>query len=381
MLELLGQFEERSQFFNLFNYITFRTGGAMFTAMVIAFAIGAPFIAWLRRKQGKGQPIRADGPEGHLLTKKGTPTMGGLIILIALGIASLLWADLENPYVWAVLLVTVGFGAIGFVDDFAKVTKQHHGGLSARLRLFFEFSFALVAVLIMLVAEWINTTPDQTHDVMGFINALMSGDALTTVALPFVNGWGLQLLAFYIVFGMIVVTGFGNAVNLTDGLDGLAIVPVMIAAGTFGMIAYLVGRVDYSAYLGIPHVYGVGELATVLGALLGASLGFLWYNAPPARVFMGDTGSLALGGLLGAVAVATKHEIVLGIVGGLFVLETLSVMIQVLVFKRTGKRVFLMAPIHHHFEKLGWQEPTIVIRFWIISTIFAMAGLATLKLR
>ncbi|UPT61852.1 MAG: phospho-N-acetylmuramoyl-pentapeptide-transferase [Hyphomonadaceae bacterium JAD_PAG50586_4] len=381
MLELLGQLEDQSQFFNLFNYITFRTGGAMFTAMVIAFAIGAPFIAWLRKKQGKGQPIRADGPEGHLLTKKGTPTMGGLIILISLGISSLLWSDLQNPYVWAVLLVTLSFGTIGFIDDFAKVTKQHHGGLSAKVRLGAEFGAALLAVLIMLVAEWVATTPGQTHDAIGFINALMAGDPLTAVALPFVQGWGVQLLGFYVIFAMIVITGFGNAVNLTDGLDGLAIVPVMIAAATFGMICYLVGRVDYSAYLGIPHVAGVSELATILGALLGGSLGFLWYNAPPARVFMGDTGSLALGGLLGAVAVASKHEVVLAIVGGLFVLETLSVMIQVAVFKRTGKRVFLMAPVHHHFEKLGWQEPTIVIRFWIISTIFALAGLATLKLR
>jgi phospho-N-acetylmuramoyl-pentapeptide-transferase len=381
MLELLGQLEDQSQFFNLFNYITFRTGGAMFTAMVIAFAIGAPFIAWLRKKQGKGQPIRSDGPEGHLLTKKGTPTMGGLIILISLGISSLLWADLQNPYVWAVLLVTLSFGTIGFIDDFAKVTKQHHGGLSAKVRLGAEFGAALLAVLIMLVAEWVATTPGQTHDAMGFINALMAGDPLTAVALPFVQGWGVQLLGFYVIFAMIVITGFGNAVNLTDGLDGLAIVPVMIAAATFGMICYLVGRVDYSEYLGIPHVAGVSELATILGALLGGSLGFLWYNAPPARVFMGDTGSLALGGLLGAVAVASKHEVVLAIVGGLFVLETLSVMIQVAVFKRTGKRVFLMAPVHHHFEKLGWQEPTIVIRFWIISTIFALAGLATLKLR
>jgi phospho-N-acetylmuramoyl-pentapeptide-transferase len=381
MLELLAQYDERSQFFNLFNYITFRTGGAMFTAMIIAFAIGAPFIRWLRKKQGKGQPIRSDGPEGHLLTKKGTPTMGGLIILISLGVSTLLWADLSNVYVWAVLAVTLGFGAIGFVDDFAKVTKQHHGGLSAKLRLGFEFSIAGAAALAMLAAEWIAKTPGQSHDVMGFFSALMAGDPITAVALPFLSGWGVQLLGFYIVFAMVVIVGFGNAVNLTDGLDGLAIVPVMIAAATFGTIAYLVGRVDYSNYLGIPHVDGVSELSTILGALLGASLGFLWYNAPPARVFMGDTGSLALGGLLGAVAVATKHEIVLAIVGGLFVLETLSVMIQVAVFKRTGKRVFLMAPFHHHFEKLGWQEPTIVIRFWIISVIFALAGLATLKLR
>ncbi len=381
MLELLTQYSESSQFFNLFNYITFRTGGAMFTAMILAFAIGAPFIAWLRKKQGKGQPIREDGPQGHLLTKKGTPTMGGLIILISLGISSLLWADLDNPYVWSVLIVTIGFGAIGFVDDFAKVTKQHHGGLSAKLRLLFEFSIAAVAAVAMLAAEWIATTPGQTHDIMGFWNALWAGEPLTAIALPFIQGWGIQILGLYAIFAMVVIVGFGNAVNLTDGLDGLAIVPVMIAAGTFGVICYLVGRVDYSEYLGIPHVAGVGELSTILGALLGASLGFLWYNAPPARVFMGDTGSLALGGLLGAVAVATKHELVLVIVGGLFVLETLSVMVQVAVFKRTGKRLFLMAPIHHHFEKLGWQEPTIVIRFWIISVIFALAGLATLKLR
>ena len=381
MLQLLSQFTSQSQFFNLFTYITFRTGGAMFTAMIMAFVIGAPFIAWLRTRQGKGQPIREDGPQGHLLTKKGTPTMGGLIILLSLGVTTLLWSDLKNPYVWAVLLVTMCFGAIGFVDDFAKVTKQHHGGLSARMRLFFEFVTAAVASTAMLVAEWVAKTPSGAHDVPHFLNALMSGQPLTAVALPFVIGWGIQLFAFYVLFMMVVIVGFGNAVNLTDGLDGLAIVPVMIAAGTFGVICYLVGRVDYSTYLGIPHVAGVGELATILGALLGASLGFLWYNAPPARVFMGDTGSLALGGLLGAVAVATKHEIVLAIVGGLFVLETLSVMVQVAVFKRTGKRVFLMAPIHHHFEKLGWQEPTIVIRFWIISVIFALAGLATLKLR
>ncbi|MGE0594975.1 MAG: phospho-N-acetylmuramoyl-pentapeptide-transferase, partial [Hyphomonadaceae bacterium] len=304
MLELLGQLEDRSQFFNLFNYITFRTGGAMFTAMIIAFVIGAPFIAWLRKKQGKGQPIRTDGPEGHLLSKKGTPTMGGFIILISLGVSALLWADLSNPYVWAVLLVTLGFGLIGFIDDYAKVTKQHHDGLSARTRLAFEFLFAMVAALVMLGAEWINATPDAVHTFAGFWAALMEGTSLTAIALPFVSGWGVQLFAAYIVFSMVVIVGFGNAVNLTDGLDGLAIVPVMIAGGTFGVICYLVGRVDYSSYLGIPHVAGVGELATILGALLGASLGFLWYNAPPARVFMGDTGSLALGGLLGAVAVA-----------------------------------------------------------------------------
>ncbi|MEJ0059423.1 MAG: phospho-N-acetylmuramoyl-pentapeptide-transferase [Terricaulis sp.] len=381
MLEFLGGLEDRSQFFNLFNYITFRTGGAIVTAMIIAFMIGAPLIHWLRKKQGKGQPIRTDGPEGHLLTKKGTPTMGGFIILISLGITTLLWADLENPYIWSTLLVTLGFGLIGFVDDYAKVTKQSHAGLSGRTRLAFEFLIGFLAVMVMLGAEWIATNPDIEHSFGNFFAALMEGESLTAVALPFLSGWGVQLFIGYVLFAMVVIVGFGNAVNLTDGLDGLAIVPVMIAAATFGMIAYLVGRVDYSEYLGIPHVAGVSELSTILGALLGASLGFLWYNAPPARVFMGDTGSLALGGLLGAVAVATKHEIVLAVVGGLFVLETLSVMLQVFVYKRTGKRVFLMAPIHHHFEKLGWQESTIVIRFWIISTIFALAGLATLKLR
>ncbi len=381
MLKLLGALEESSQFFNLFNYITFRTAGAIVTAIVVAFVIGAPMIRWLRKKQGKGQPIRTDGPEGHLLSKKGTPTMGGFIILISLGVAAFLWADLGNPYVWSVLLVTIGFGLIGFIDDFDKVTKQKHQGLSGRVRLFFEFSIALAAVLVMLAAEWIAHSPAQNHDIGGFIAALMDGTTLTAVALPFVKDWGVQLFAAYILFAMIVVVGAGNAVNLTDGLDGLAIVPVMIAAGAFGFICYLVGRVDYAEYLGIAHVPGVGELSVILGAVIGGSLGFLWYNAPPARVFMGDTGSLALGGLLGAVAVATKNEIVLAIVGGLFVLEALSVMVQVAVFKRTGKRVFLMAPIHHHFEKLGWQEPTIVIRFWIISTIFALAGLATLKLR
>ncbi|HVY85402.1 MAG TPA: phospho-N-acetylmuramoyl-pentapeptide-transferase [Caulobacterales bacterium] len=381
MLELLGALKEQSQFFNLFNYITFRAGGAVVTALIIAFVIGAPMIHWLRKKQGRGQPIRADGPEGHLLTKKGTPTMGGFIILISVGIAVLLWAKLSNPYVWAVLLVTLGFGLIGFIDDFAKVTKQHHGGLSGRVRLLFEFTIALAAALAMLAADWFNKTPGQAHTLAGFWSAMMSGSSLTAVAVPFLKTYGIQLWVGYVLFSMIVMVGAGNAVNLTDGLDGLAIVPVMIAAGTFGFIAYLVGNARFADYLQIPHVPGVGELTVSLAALIGGSLGFLWYNAPPARVFMGDTGSLALGGLLGSVAVATKHEIVLAVVGGLFVLEALSVMLQVFWFKRTGKRVFLMAPIHHHFEKLGWQESTIVIRFWIISTIFALAGLATLKLR
>jgi phospho-N-acetylmuramoyl-pentapeptide-transferase len=306
--------------------------------------------------------------------------MGGFIILISVGVAAVLWADLQNPFVWSVLLVTAGFGAIGFVDDFRKVTRQSHDGLSGRLRLTLEFLIAGAATLIMLAAQYANE-PGVVASGEGFWNALLHGETFTAVAVPFFKTVLVQLGPVFLVFAMIVIVGAGNAVNLTDGLDGLAIVPVMIAAAAFGFISYFVGNAVFADYLNIHHVRGVGELCVPLGALLGASLGFLWYNAPPARVFMGDTGSLALGGLLGAVAVAAKHEIVLAIVGGLFVLEALSVMIQVGVFKLTRRRVFLMAPFHHHFEKLGWQEPTIVIRFWIVATIFALAGLATLKLR
>jgi phospho-N-acetylmuramoyl-pentapeptide-transferase len=295
-------------------------------------------------------------------------------------VAALLWADLQNPFVWAVLVVTAGFGAIGFVDDYRKVTKQTHDGLSGKLRLTLEFLIALAAALIMLAAQWASA-PGVAPSGQRFMEALWEGGMWSAVTLPFFKSLIIQLGPVFILFAMLVIVGAGNAVNLTDGLDGLAIVPVMIAAGAFGFISYFVGNIVYSEYLQIHHVRGVGELCVLLGALLGGSLGFLWYNAPPARVFMGDTGSLALGGLLGAVAVATKHEIVLAVIGGLFVLEALSVMIQVGVFKLTKKRVFLMAPFHHHFEKLGWQEPTIVIRFWIVATIFALAGLATLKLR
>ena len=380
MLSFLASLVDQNQLFNLFKYITFRTGGAIVTALFFAFLIGKPLIDWLRLKQGKGQPIREDGPASHLLTKKGTPTMGGFIILFSLAFAALLWADLTNPYVWSVLLVTFGFGAVGFIDDFRKVTKQKADGLSGRVRLFLEFAIALGATLIMLAAQWSND-PAMAGTGEQFWEALLHGGNFTSVAVPLFKNLMIPLGAFFLVFAMVVIVGAGNAVNMTDGLDGLAIVPVMIAGAAFAMIAYLVGRVDYSTYLGIHHVKGVGELAVLLGALLGAGLGFLWYNAPPARVFMGDTGSLALGGMLGAVAVAAKHEIVLAIIGGLFVAEALSVMIQVAVFKMTKKRVFLMAPIHHHFEKLGWQEPTIVIRFWIVSVIFALIGLATLKLR
>jgi phospho-N-acetylmuramoyl-pentapeptide-transferase len=360
MLTYLGQFGEDFQVFNVFRYITFRTGAATMTALLFVFLFGPGIIQALRLRQGKGQPIRADGPQTHF-AKAGTPTMGGLMIMSGVLVSTLLWADLSNVYVWAVLLVTAGFGLIGFYDDYLKVTRATHRGFSGRARLGLEALIAGVAVLIMILFG-----DQQLH---------------TALALPFVKDFAINLGYFYVVFGAFVIVGAGNAVNLTDGLDGLAIVPVIIAAASFGLIAYLVGRVDFAEYLQINHVPGTGELAVLIGALMGAGLGFLWFNAPPAAIFMGDTGSLALGGLLGAVAVATKHEIVLAIIGGIFVAEALSVIIQVASFKMTGKRVFKMAPIHHHFEQLGWTEPQVVIRFWIIAVVLALIGLSTLKLR
>jgi phospho-N-acetylmuramoyl-pentapeptide-transferase len=354
------------QIFNVFRYITFRTGGAIMTALIIAFVIGPPLIRWLKVKQGKGQPIREDGPQRHILEKKGTPTMGGFMILIALTVSTLLWADLRNLYVWVVLGVTLGFGLLGFWDDFLKVTKRSPDGVSGRFKLIVQAAISIVAVLTIM--ELHRTLPGGVG---------LSG----SVAVPFIKDFLLPLGPVFVLFGAFIIVGASNAVNLTDGLDGLAIVPVMIAALTFGVFAYIVGRIDYTTYLQIHFVPGTGELAILCGAMLGAGLGFLWYNAPPAMVFMGDTGSLALGGMLGTMAVAIKHEIVLGIVGGLFVLEAVSVMIQVISFKLTGKRVFKMAPIHHHFEQMGWREPTIVIRFWIIAVILALIGLATLKIR
>ena len=342
--------------FNLIRYISFRAGAASATALLIGLLLGPWFISYLRVRQGKGQPIREDGPQTHL-AKRGTPTMGGLLILIAMISSVLLWMDLTNPYVWACLLVTAGFGLIGFLDDYDKVKKAHHAGLSGKVRLALEFLIAGVATWLM-----IRTGGTQLH-------------------LPFVKETVADLGWFYIVFGAFVIVAFGNAVNLTDGLDGLATMPVIIASLAFLIITYLVGNVKFANYLGIPHVPGAGDLTVLLMAIIGAGLAFLWFNAPPAAVFMGDTGSLALGGALGAIAVATHHEFVLAIIGGLFVVEALSVVIQVMVYKRTGKRVFLMAPIHHHFEHLGWSEPTVVIRFWIVSFILALAGLATLKLR
>jgi phospho-N-acetylmuramoyl-pentapeptide-transferase len=360
MLYWLTLLSDGGDFFNLFRYITFRAGGAFLTALIFGFMFGRPLIAVLRRKQGKGQPIRDDGPEGHF-AKAGTPTMGGLLIVGALLTSTLLWARLDNPFIWIVLFVTMSFAAIGFADDYAKVSKQNTNGVSGKLRLALGFLISGIA---------------------GFWASQYHPDALQyQLALPIFKDTLINLGFFFVPFAIIVIVGAANAVNLTDGLDGLAIMPVMIAAGTLGVISYAVGRVDFTEYLDVHYVPGTGEILIFTAGLFGGGLGFLWYNAPPAAVFMGDTGSLALGGALGAIAVATKHELVLAIVGGLFVVEALSVIIQVLYFKRTGKRVFLMAPIHHHYEKKGWAEPQIVIRFWIISLILAMIGLATLKVR
>ncbi|WP_210879247.1 phospho-N-acetylmuramoyl-pentapeptide-transferase [Roseovarius autotrophicus] len=360
MLYWLTWLSDGGDVFNLFRYITFRAGGAFLTALVFGFLFGPPLINVLRRRQSKGQPIRTDGPETHF-AKAGTPTMGGLLIVGALVTSTLFWARLDNPFVWLVLFVTLGFAMIGFADDYAKVSRGNVKGVPGRVRLLLGFAIALVAAL------WAS----YNHPA-----ALQN-----QLALPVFKDVLLNLGIFFVPFAMFVIVGAANAVNLTDGLDGLAIMPVMIASATLGVIAYTVGRTDFTEYLGLHYVPGTGEILIFVAGLIGGGLGFLWYNAPPAAVFMGDTGSLALGGALGAIAVATKHELVLGIVGGLFVVEALSVIIQVLYFKRTGKRVFLMAPIHHHYEKKGWAEPQIVIRFWIIALILAMIGLATLKLR
>jgi phospho-N-acetylmuramoyl-pentapeptide-transferase len=355
MLYLLASLLHFPGVLNLFRYQSFRTGGAVATALTLGLFIGKPAIDWLRVRQGKGQPIRDDGPQSHL-AKRGTPTMGGLMILLAVSIAMLLWMRLDNPYVWACLTVMIGFGLIGFLDDFDKVTKASHKGISGRMRLAGEF----------LVA--------------GFAAWAISVHAGTALHFPFVS-YSIDIGLLYIPFAMLVIVGAGNAVNLTDGLDGLATMPVVIANVAFMIIVYLVGNAKFATYLGIPHVAGAGELAIFCGSIIGAGLAFLWFNAPPAAIFMGDTGSLALGGALGAIAVTARHEFVLAIIGGLFVLEAASVMIQVFFYKRTGKRVFRMAPIHHHFEQLGWAEATVVIRFWIIAFVLALAGLSTLKLR
>ncbi|RYY26858.1 MAG: phospho-N-acetylmuramoyl-pentapeptide-transferase [Sphingomonadales bacterium] len=355
MLYLVAEWLGFPGIFNLFRYLSFRSGGAVATALLIGLIIGPRFIGWLRVRQGKGQPIRDDGPQSHL-AKRGTPTMGGLMILTSLMLSVFLWMDLKNPYVWACMFVTFGFGMIGFLDDYDKVRKASTKGVSSKARLLGEF-------LIAGIASWIIISQSDTHLYIPFLSIRP------------------DLGYFYIPFAAFTIVAFGNAVNLTDGLDGLATMPVVIASMAFMLIVYLAGNKIYATYLGIPHIPGAGDLAIFCGAIIGAGLAFLWFNAPPAAVFMGDTGSLALGGALGAIAVTAHHELVLGIVGGLFVMEALSVIIQVFFFKRTGKRVFKMAPIHHHFEQLGWSEPTVVIRFWIIAFVLALAGLATLKLR
>jgi phospho-N-acetylmuramoyl-pentapeptide-transferase len=360
MFYLLSQLATDFPAFNVFRYLTFRTGGAVITALLVAFVFGPAIIRWLKAQQGYGQPIRTDGPQTHLV-KQGTPTMGGAMMLLGITIAVLLWADLSNKYVWAVMIVTLGYGLIGFLDDYRKVKKRSSAGVAGKSKLVLEIALAGAA------GYWIST-----------LGAPEMADKLTV---PFFKDLLLDLGVMYLPFVVFVIVGAANSVNLTDGLDGLAIVPVMIAAGVFVVIAYLIGNAVFANYLQVHFVAGSGELAVFCGAIVGAGLGFLWFNAPPAMVFMGDTGSLALGGALGSVAVVTKHEIVLAIVGGLFVLETVSVIVQVASFKLTGKRVFRMAPLHHHYEEKGWAEPTVVIRFWIIAVILAVAGLSTLKLR
>jgi phospho-N-acetylmuramoyl-pentapeptide-transferase len=361
MLYYLSEFSEHLSILNVFRYQTFRAGAALITALAVALLTGPAIIRWLKTKQPGGQPIRTDGPESHIITKAGTPTMGGMMILLGIGVATLLWADLSNRFVWACLLVTMGYGLIGSLDDYRKVTKRSSGGVPGKVKLAGEILIAAAA------AGWIAT-----------VTTPALGDKL---AVPFLKDTLLDLGLLYIPFAALVMTGAGNAVNLTDGLDGLAIVPVMIAAAVFGIISYLVGNMVFANYLQEHYVAGSGELAIFAASIIGAGLGFLWFNAPPAMIFMGDTGSLAMGGALGSVAVVTKHELVFAVVGGLFVLETVSVIVQVISFKLTGKRVFRMAPLHHHYEKKGWAEPTIVIRFWIIAVILAIAGLSTLKLR
>jgi phospho-N-acetylmuramoyl-pentapeptide-transferase len=361
MLYFLYPLSDQFQAFNLFRYITFRSGGAVLTALLISFICGPHIIAWLKSKQGEGQPIRTDGPQSHLVTKKGTPTMGGILILLALTVSALLWADLANPYVWIVLAVTFSFGMIGFFDDYQKLTRRSHQGVPGRVKLLLEIVIAAGACIALAL--------------------VMRAPLSHALAVPFLKNVLLNLGWFFVLFGVLVITGASNAVNLADGLDGLAIGQAMIAAASFAVISYLVGNAVYANYLQLHHVPRADELMVFCGALVGASIGFLWFNAPPASVFMGDTGSLSIGAALGTISVVTKHELVLAIIGGMFVLEAVSVIVQVASFKTTGRRVFLMAPLHHHFEQLGWEEPKIVIRFWIVALILAIAGLATLKLR
>ena len=360
LYDLFTPYAHEFALFNLLRYITFRSGGAVVTALLISLFSGPRIIRWLKSKQGAGQPIRSDGPETHL-AKQGTPTMGGIMILLAILVSTLLWADLRDAYTWTVLLVTVGFGAVGFFDDYLKLTRRNTKGLKGWIRLAIQFAIALVAAVV--------------------ITGVMKEPLNHQLALPFLKSVLIDLGWFFIPFAMLVIVGSANAVNITDGLDGLAIVLLMIAVSCFALIAYLVGNTHFAQYLDLNYVAGTGELAVLCGAVVGAGLGFLWYNAPPAIVFMGDVGSLAMGGALGTISVIAKQELVLVIVGGIFVVETISVMMQVASFKLTGRRIFRMAPLHHHYEKKGWPETRVTVRFWIVGLVLALAGLSTLKLR
>ena len=358
---LLLNFTEYFQPLNIFNYISFRTIGALLTALLISFIFGEKIIFLLKKFQKKGQPIRKDGPKNHIIFKTGTPTMGGLLILLAFTTSTLLWAKLDNIYIWILLFIAISFGIIGLFDDWIKVSKMNSNGLKSYQKIIPQIFIAFVAAYFL--AE---NSPDNLNN---------------SISIPFFKESILFLGIFYIPFTIMVIVGSSNAVNLTDGLDGLAIVPVMIASSSLAIIAYLAGNINFSNYLQINYIPGAGEITVFLGAIIGAGLGFLWFNAPPAMVFMGDTGSLSLGGVIGVTASASRHELVLIIIGGVFVLETVSVIVQIISFKLTGKRVFRMAPLHHHFEQKGWAESTIVIRFWIIAVILALIGLSTLKLR
>ena len=360
LYNLLTSYSETYSFLNFFNFLTVRTGLAIITSMVIVFLIGDKFINYFSTKNITN-PIREDGPENHLIKKIGTPTMGGLLILIGLFTGVLLWSDLTNPYNWLLIFITFSFGTLGAFDDYKKIKNKSSHGISSKFKFLIQIFLSLISLIILYI----------------FIDS----DLTNNLYFPFLKNLVINLGWFFIPFYLFVIVGSSIAVNLTDGLDGLATVPVILVAGCFAFISYVSGNIIFADYLLIPYIKGVGEVSVFCGAIIGASIGFLWFNAPPAKIFMGDTGSLALGGSLGAVGVVTKHEIVLAITGGLFVLEAVSVIVQVVSFKLTGKRIFMMAPIHHHFEKKGWPESTVVIRFWIISLILAMIGLATLKLR
>ncbi len=360
LYNLILNFVEQYTFLNVFKYLTVRTGLAMFTSMLIVFLIGTPFINFFSAKQIL-DPIRDDGPTDHIIKKIGTPTMGGVLILIGLFSGIFLWGDLSNNYIWFLIFIVASFGLLGAYDDYKKIKYKNSSGISFRFKIISQILIAIVGILLL--------------------RNFSSYDELTNLYFPFFKNLIINLGWFFIPFSVFIIVGSSNAVNLTDGLDGLATVPIILVAGCFALISYVTGHIIFSDYLQIPYIQGVGEVSVFCGSIIGACFGFLWFNAPPAKIFMGDTGSLALGGSLGAVGIITKHEIVLAITGGLFVLEAVSVIVQVVSYKLTGKRVFRMAPIHHHFEKKGWAESTIVIRFWIISIILAMIGLATLKIR